>query len=158
MIMMSGISGMGGMMGGMRPDPQQMFNRVDKDGSGGLDKDELSVMTDEISERSGIEIDAQSLMEEYDGDGDGALNPEETHAAMESLKEELGPPPRPGGEGNPGPGVYGQDGGENGTSVDQLLAALSEADDESDATGLIQEWLATLQGQNEAYRPIDTQA
>ncbi len=42
---MSGISGMSGMMGGMRPDPQQIFNRMNKDGSASIDKDELSAMT-----------------------------------------------------------------------------------------------------------------
>ncbi len=35
--MMSGISSMSGMMGSMRPDPQQMFNRMDRDGSASLD-------------------------------------------------------------------------------------------------------------------------
>jgi hypothetical protein len=54
--MMSGISGMGGMMGGMRPDPQQIFNRVDKDGNGGLDESELGAMADKIAERTGKEI------------------------------------------------------------------------------------------------------
>ena len=36
--MMSGASGMSGMMASMRPDPQQMFNRMDKDGNAGIDK------------------------------------------------------------------------------------------------------------------------
>jgi len=81
--MMSGISGMSGMMGGMRPDPQQMFNRMDKDGNAGIDKDELSAMTEKMAEASGTEIDVVSLMEEFDGDEDGILNQDETHAAME---------------------------------------------------------------------------
>jgi Ca2+-binding EF-hand superfamily protein len=95
--MMSGISGMGGMMGGMRPDPQQIFNRVDKDGNGGLDESELGAMADKIAERTGKEIDVDSLMEEYDGDGDGVLNQDETQTAMESLKEKMGPPIQHGG-------------------------------------------------------------
>jgi len=80
------------MMGGMRPDPQQMFNRMDKNGSAGIDKDELSAMTEKMAEASGTEIDAVSLVEEYNGDEDGILNQDETHAAMESLKAQLGPP------------------------------------------------------------------
>lgn len=117
--MMSGISGMSGMMGGMRPDPQQMFNRMDKDGSAGIDKDEVSAMTEKMAEASVTEIDVVSLMAEFDGDEDGILNKEETHAAMESLKAQMGPPANGGlgaGGGPPPPpkegaaGVYGQDG------------------------------------------------
>lgn len=158
--MMSGISGMGGMMGGMRPDPQQMFNRADKDGSGGIDKEEWSAMTEKIAEQSGEEIDVDSLMDEYDEDGDGVLNQDETHAAMESLREEMGPPPPPpnGGGMNQASGVYGQDGSESESSFSQLLEALSESEDEEDATGIVQEWLETLQGNNDSYNPIDTQA
>ena len=87
-------------MGGMRPDPQQMFNRMDKDGSAGIDKDELSAMTEKMAEASATEIDAVSLVEVYDGDEDGILNQDETHAAMESLKAQLGPP----ANGGPGQG------------------------------------------------------
>lgn len=155
--MMAGISGMGGMMGGMRPDQQQMFNRVDKDGSGGIDKEELGTMAEKIAERTGNEIDVDSLIEEYDGDGDGVLNQDETQAAMESLREEMGPPPQPGGM-NQGAGVYGQDGADSENSFSQLLEALSESKDEEDAEGIVQEWLETLQGNNDSYNPIDTQA
>ena len=156
--MMSGISGIGGMMGGMRPDPQQMFNRVDKDGSGGIDGSELSAMAEKISERTGSEIDVDSLMEEYDGDGDGVLNQDETRAVMDSFKEEMGPPPpKPGGM-NQGAGVYGSSGTESESSVDQLLESLSESEDEEEATGIIQQWLETLQGNNDSYNPIDTRA
>jgi Ca2+-binding EF-hand superfamily protein len=69
--MMSGISGVGDMMGGMRPDPQQMFNRVDKDGSGGIDGSELSTMAEKIGERTGIEIEQ--------GNND-SYNPSDTRA------------------------------------------------------------------------------
>jgi Ca2+-binding EF-hand superfamily protein len=157
--MMSGISGMSGMMGGMRPDPQQMFNRTDKDGSGGIDSSELSTMADKIAEDTGIEIDAESLMAEYDGDGDGVLNQDEANAAMESLRDKLGPPPPPDGGGmNQGAGVYGQDGAADESSFSELLEALSESEEEEEATGIIQEWLETLQGNNDSYNPIDTRA
>lgn len=84
---MSGISGMGTMMGGMRPAPQQMFNRMYKDGSNGIDKNEWIAVTEKMASESGTEIDVDGLMEEFDGDGDGVLNQEKTHAAMESLVE-----------------------------------------------------------------------
>ena len=161
--MMSGISGMSGMMGGMRPNPQQMFNRMDKDGSTSIDKDELSAITEKMAEASGTEIDVDSLMEEFDGDGDGVLNLEETHAAMESLKEQMGPPPNGGpgaGQGPPPPpqeeasGVYGQDGVESQSTIDQLLAALSESEDEEE-DGIFQAWIQALKGENQSYSPVD---
>ena len=160
---MSGISGMSGMMGGMRPDPQQMFNRMDKNGSAGIDKDELSAMTEKMAEASGTEIDVVSLMAEFDGDG--VLNPEETHAAMESLKAQMGPPPNggPGAGGGPPPptheetsGEYGQDGVESQSTIDQLLDALSESEDEEEEDGIVQAWLQALKGENQTYSPIDT--
>jgi hypothetical protein len=43
-------------------------------------------------------------------------------------------------------------------SFNQLLEALSESEDEEDAEGIIQEWLETLQGNNDSYNPIDTRA
>jgi hypothetical protein len=153
--MMSGISGMGGMMGGMRPDPQQIFNRVDKDGSGGLDESELGAMADKIAERTAKEIDVDNLMEEYDGDGDGVLNQDETQTAMESLKEKMGPPIQHGGI-NQGTGVYEQNGADSESSFNQLLETLSEAEEEEDDSGIIQEWLETLQGKNDSYNSIDT--
>ena len=164
--MMSGISGMSPMRGGMRPDPQQMFNRMDKNGSSGIDKDELSAMTEKMAEASGTEIDVDSLMAEYDGDGDGVLNQDETHAAMESLKEQMGPPPNGGpgaGGGAPPPppqeetsNVYGQDGVESQSTIDQLLDALSESADEEEADGIVQAWIQALKGENPSYSPVDT--
>lgn len=163
--MMSGISGMSGMMGGMRPDPQQMFNRMDKDGSAGIDKDELSAMTEKMAEASGTEIDVVSLMEEFDGDEDGILNQDETHAAMESLKEQMGPPPNggPGAGGGPPPpqpqeetsSVYGKDGVESQSTIDQLLDALSESEDEEEEDGIVPAWIQALKGENQTYSPVD---
>ena len=156
---------MGSMMGGMRPDPQQMFNRMDKDGSAGIDKDELSAMTEKMADASGTEIDVVSLMAEFDGDGDGILNQDETHAAMESLKAQMGPPPNggPGAGGGPPPppqeeasGVYGQDGVASQSTIDQLIDALSESEDEEDENGIVQAWIRTLKGENKSYFPVDT--
>lgn len=161
--MMSGISGMTGMTGGMRPDPQQMFNRLDKDGSAGVDKDELSAMAEKMAERTGTEIDVDSLMEEFDGDGDGVLSQDETKAAMDSLKEQMGPPPNGGPKAGGGPppqeeasSVYGQDGVESQSGIDSLLEALYEAEDEEDEESIIQEWIQTLKGENQSYFPVDT--
>ena len=165
--MMSGISGMGGMMGGMRPDPQQMFNRVDKDNSGGFDKNELNVMAEKIAERTGKAIDVDSLMEAYDGDGDGVLSQVEAESAMESIKEQMGPPPNDGpaaGGGPPPPpqeehsGVHGANGEEGSSLIDQLLESLSGVSDEEEQEKIVQEWIQTLKGENQSYAPVNTRA
>lgn len=163
--MMAGISGMNAMMGGMRPDPQQMFNRMDKDGSSSIDRDELSAMAEKMAEKTGTEIDVDSLMEAYDGDGDGVLNEAETQAAMESLKDQMGPPPAggPGAGGGPPPqaetsGVYGQDGADAQSTIAQLLDALSESEDEDREDAVTRAWIDTLKGENQSYAPVDTRA
>lgn len=160
--MMSGVSGMNGMMSGMRPDPQQMYNRVDKNSSSAIEADELSTMTEMMSERTGTTIDAESLMTTFDEDGDGALNQEEMRGAMESLKEQMGRPPMGGPMANgssvcaDGCGLYAS--GEDATQslVDQLLDSLSESDEEEAENELTQAWLQTLQGENTSYSPVDT--
>lgn len=167
--MMSGISGVRGPMFAMRPDPQEMFNRVDKDGSGGLDADELTAMTEKIAEHSGETIDVDSLIEDYDSDRDGVLNEEEMQSAMESLREEMGPPP---GGGRPPMGGPIADGGmqpnpeemfdieSNGgqSLIDQMIAALPESTDDEDTVEVLQQWLQTLKGENPSYSPLDTLA
>ena len=163
--MMSGISGMNGMAGGMRPNPQQMFNRMDKDGSAGLDRDELNTMAEKVAERTGNEIDVDSLMDTYDGDGDGVLDEAETQDAMESLRDQMGPTP---GEGpppgqNPPPGGEMQDQGapatysKNGLTgrdmVSQLLETLSAAGEEEEE--MTRQWIEALTSGN--YTAIDTE-
>lgn len=166
-VMMSGISGVGGMMGGMRPNPQQMFNRMDGDGNGGIDQNELSAITEKMAEQSGTEIDVASVMEAFDSDQDGLLSQEESQSAMESMHGQVGPPPPPppkgGMEGPMAMGsmsnqavseAYSQNDDEQST-IDQLLESLSETDDESEKSGIVQEWLETLRGNNQSYSPVD---
>jgi hypothetical protein len=165
-VMMSGISGVGGMMGGMRPNPQQMFNRMDGDGNGGIDQNELSAITEKMAEQSGIEIDVASVMEEFDSDQDGLLSQEESQSAMESLHEQVGPPPPPPMGGMEGPmktgamsnqavsEAYSQN-DDDQSAINALIESLSETDDEAEKSGIVQEWLQTLMGNNQSYSPVD---
>jgi Ca2+-binding EF-hand superfamily protein len=75
-----------------RPDPAAMFNKVDQDGSGGLDQTEFQTLAGKISEATGQEVDVDELFATYDTDGDGALSEEETHTAMKANRP-AGPPP-----------------------------------------------------------------
>ncbi|MGD9006554.1 MAG: EF-hand domain-containing protein [Desulfobacteraceae bacterium] len=88
---MPGPTPQGPAMGG-RPDPAEMFNKVDQDGSGGLDQTEFQTLAGKISEATGQEVDVNELFATYDTDGDGALSEDETHTAMEANRP-AGPPP-----------------------------------------------------------------
>jgi hypothetical protein len=145
-----------------------MFHRDDADGSGGIDQEELTALTDKLAEHTGTAIDAESLMAEFDADEDGALNEEEMQSAMASLREEMGPPP--GGPGGPPPmggpmatggmppsdasAMYSQNSLDSASELTQLLERLTdlEASDESDLT---QQWLNALKDEDEGYKPID---
>ncbi|MCK9293572.1 MAG: EF-hand domain-containing protein [Desulfobulbaceae bacterium] len=94
---MSTISSLGSSMGTMmnamamqRPDKQQMFGKVDTDGSGAVDQTELASFAEGLSEQTGIEINAEEALSAYDADGDGALSQQEMEAMMGAY---MPPPP-----------------------------------------------------------------
>ena len=81
-------------MGGQRPSPEEMFAKVDTDGSGALDGTELQAMLDRMSERMGAETPADGdLMARLDGDGDGQVSFEEFEAGRPQGPPPGGPPP-----------------------------------------------------------------
>lgn len=119
---MSTISGVGGAssawaeMSASRASAMKdkMFAKVDKDGSGSVDKSELQGMLDHMAERSGTTAaSADDMLGKMDSDGDGSLNKDELDAGMKSLMpppsstmafaqqrtEGGGPPPPPSGGG-----------------------------------------------------------
>lgn len=108
------------------PSPEEMFDEVDTDGSGGLDQTEFSTLAAKISEATGEEVDIEDIFETYDEDGDGVLNEEETQAAMEANRPE-GPPPGGMMGGMGGPGMMG------GPPPD-LSQLISDADEDEDGS------------------------
>ena len=138
---MSGKMTQGGAMG-VPPDPSEMFDTVDIDGSGGVDQSEFQTLADKISEATGEEVDVEELFSTYDADGDGTLSEEETQTAMEANRPE-GPPP--GGMGGMG-GMQGgpppdssqifsdadedEDGSLDATEAETLAEMISQATDE----------------------------
>ncbi|WP_319521766.1 EF-hand domain-containing protein [uncultured Desulfosarcina sp.] len=76
---------------GNRPGPSDMFDEIDKDGSGSVEEEEAETLAEMISEATGEDVSASDLMA-YDEDGDGVLSEEETQAALEDYRPE-GPPP-----------------------------------------------------------------
>ncbi len=84
---MSSISGIGASMDyGMAQMRQEMFKKVDSDGSSTVSRAELLALTDKISEDSGESFDATELLSQYDNDSDGVLSEDEMNSLMESIK------------------------------------------------------------------------
>lgn len=103
---MSTISSMGSSMNSMslnatnmsRPSPQQMFNKVDSDKSGTIDKVELSAFATQLKSDTGIEINVDNSLTTYDANGDNALSQDEMDAMMkDSMPVPPSPPPMMGG-------------------------------------------------------------
>lgn len=86
---------------------QEMFNKVDSDGSGGVDATELQSMLDNIAKHTGTSstTTATDALTKMDSNGDGSLDSSEMEAGMKSFM----PEPRStmafaqarGGEGGP---------------------------------------------------------
>ena len=75
------------------PNPEEMFNKLDEDGSSGLSQTEFATLADKIAEATGEEVDVEELFATYDADGDGELSQAETDEAMEANRPQ-GPPPQ----------------------------------------------------------------
>ncbi|MBU0993891.1 MAG: EF-hand domain-containing protein [Proteobacteria bacterium] len=104
------------------PDPSEIFNQLDQDGSGGLDQTEFQTLADKISEKTGEDVDISALFTTYDADGDGVLNEDETQTAMEANRPK-GPPPMGGNIG----GI----GGHGGPDPSQMFSNADENEDGS---------------------------
>jgi Ca2+-binding EF-hand superfamily protein len=136
-------------MSGMRsrPDPSQIFAKVDQNGDGGLDQSEFQSMANKIGERTGETIDAAEVFASFDADQDGLLSQEETKSVMEAYKP-AGPPsggmPMGGAMKNMQPPtemaiqeyqkVDEMD--QSDASVTALIEALTEEDEESSIEAL----------------------
>lgn len=103
-----------------RPDPAEMFNRVDGDGSGGVSQTELETFVAEMSSRTGDSIDTTDAVATYDSDGDGELSAEELKSFMEASGI-MPPPPPPGGAGGMNGG--GSDDESTSASADSVISA-----------------------------------
>lgn len=102
--MVNSIGGNQGMLNTMlnqsvqrRPSPEEKFNNIDTDSSGGVSATELVTLTDEISSRSGQTINADDALATFDSDSDGALSQSEMDNMMTAVMEQFGPPSQSGG-------------------------------------------------------------
>ncbi len=60
-----------------RPDPAEMFKKVDSDGNGGISQSELDAMAGEMEAKTGKTLDMSEAVTTYDLDGDGLLSQDE---------------------------------------------------------------------------------
>lgn len=107
----------------------KMFEKVDSDGSGAVDKTELQGLLDHIAEKSGKTLgSADDLLGKMDADGNGSLSSDELDAGMKSLmpapsstvdfaqqRSDAPPGPPPGGP-PPGGGADGAGASSSSTS------------------------------------------
>ena len=70
-----------------RPNPDEIFKKLDSDGSGGLNQSELDVMTKNISSMTGQTIDTKNAISTYDANGDGQLDKTEMDTMMKATME-----------------------------------------------------------------------
>jgi Ca2+-binding EF-hand superfamily protein len=71
------------------PNPAEMFNKVDSDGSGGISQSELETFVEGISSKTGNSIDTTDAISTYDVDGNGELSSDELKSFMQAT---IGPP------------------------------------------------------------------
>lgn len=84
--MINGINSSNSLMGqlGMisaRPNPEEMFAKIDANGDGSIDKSELQSFTEKMSNQDGDTIDISKMFTDIDTDGDGAISQDEFLAA-----------------------------------------------------------------------------
>ncbi len=103
--MVSGISSSNSyasqmMIQAMQQRKNEMFAKVDTNGSGGVDKTELASLTDKISANTGNTLNVEDIFSAYNTDGDDTLSTEELNAFM----KDNAPKPPEGMEGMMGMG------------------------------------------------------
>jgi Ca2+-binding EF-hand superfamily protein len=80
-----------------RPDPAEMFSKVDTDGSGGISQTELESFVTNMSNKTGKSVDSTNGVSTYDKDGNGELSQDELKSFMEATMAPPGGVKRMGG-------------------------------------------------------------
>jgi len=140
--MISGIGGSSDMWNQMNirstKSREQMFNRMDQDGSGGIDKNELAAVLEKMSEKTGTTVDTDQLFSQYNSDDDKELSQDETKNLMESLRTEAsqvgGMQTMSGVMGMGGMGMGGMQGGKPPGPPPDFSRMFQDADTDSDGS------------------------
>lgn len=126
--------GMGGGMFSMNTQSLQqgqndLFSKIDSDGSGGIDKTEFSDFAKKVKEHTGKSVKAEDVFSTYDTNNDGTLSSEEMKAFM---KDNAPPPP---GQMQNAVSAYGTDQSSDPISTLMDLLKNLSATDGSSASG-----------------------
>jgi Ca2+-binding EF-hand superfamily protein len=78
-----------------RPSPEEMYKKLDSDGSGGLNASELDAWATDFKSMTGQTIDTAKAISTYDANGDGEISKTEMDTMMKALHEKSGGPPPP---------------------------------------------------------------
>jgi Ca2+-binding EF-hand superfamily protein len=100
-----------------------LFNKVDSNTDGGIDKVEISDLAKKLSEDTGITMNVDDIFSTYDADGDGKLSKTE----LDGFMRENAPPP-PSGQGR-GPGSMNET--DQQSRLDDLFAKVDKNSDGS---------------------------
>jgi len=76
------------------PGKQEMFNKLDTNGDGKIDQDELASVVDRINETQGLSLDVVDVLSQGDADGDGVLSQDEMDGVMETYAPPQGAAPQ----------------------------------------------------------------
>lgn len=147
--MVNGISGSNSYMSYLqtqmprsRPDPAEMFKKIDADGSGGISALELEAMAQNMSTGTGQSIDTGNAISTYDSDENGELSSEEMQAFMEStMQQGLGMIRMHGGPGK-------------GGGSEDLFKALDADSSDGISQSELDTWAQNMS--EETLSPIDT--
>lgn len=129
----------GGGMQGPPPPPKDddVFQVGDSDGDGIISADELTAITEGITEVTGNTIDVESALSSYDANSDGGLSGEELLEMLTqqgfSVTEQMPPPPPPP-SAEQAAAAYGQNSGDD--QISQLLELLQSGGSEEEYTSV----------------------
>lgn len=73
-----------------RPNPAEMFKKLDSDSNGSLNKGELDAWAKDFASMTGQTIDTTKAISTYDANGDGSLNQTEMDTMMKTLHPQSG--------------------------------------------------------------------
>lgn len=138
-----------------------LFSKVDSDGSGSLSQSELQTMLETMSgntDSTATSSEAEALFKQLDSDSDGSLSSSEFDAGRPQNQDQANsrtsatstasanrPPPPPGGPGGPGRG---------GSSSESSNASYDPLDTNQDGVVSIEERLAASSSQASSSDPL----
>jgi Ca2+-binding EF-hand superfamily protein len=164
------VNSIGGssMIGMHRPGPQDFFQKVDSDSSGGISQAELKTLSDNLQKMTGKTLDASDeAFSSYDSNGDGSLSSDELKSVLD--QGGFGPPSGAEGMAPPPPSQdqatasYAANSGDDSlsaliTNLQSLIDKLSSKSDSTDSSST--DNVSTAQAQRpdpkDFFKKVDT--